>query len=115
MIMKKISLFILALLLVSACFHDDRDNFMVPDSLGLSSLENFTEASVHSGTYLLGIDKSGKGFTAAKVHINTSQDAYKSVLDAFNTEHGTSYRAIDPALIAMDRTTFDFPAMKGMS
>ena len=106
--MKKISLFILALLLVSACFHDDRDNFMVPDSLGLSSLENFTEASVHSGTYLLGIDKSGKGFTAAKVHINTSQDAYKSVLDAFNTEHGTSYRAIDPALIAMDRTTFDF-------
>lgn len=109
--MKKISLLIACLpFLVTACFQDERNNFMVPDSLGLTSQENVVETSVHTGTYSLGISKSGKGQSAAKLHIVRDRDIYLPILEAYNQEHGTDFEAILGSLIDMDQTTFSFSA-----
>lgn len=108
--MKKISLFIAVLILVSACFKDERNNFMVPDSLGIASLENVVDASVHTGTYSLGITKSGKGQSAARMHIVRDREVYLKELDAYNQAHGTDFEPILGSLIDMDRTEFSFSA-----
>ena len=106
--MKRISIFIAALLLVCGCFPDDRNNYMVPDSFGITSLDNVVEASVHTGSYVLGIAKSGKGLSAASVRINWDADAYLAALADFNRENGTEYVALMSSLVEVDRTDFDF-------
>lgn len=108
--MKKISLFITSLLLLSGCIQDERDNFMVPDSFGITSLEKVVEASVHPGTYVLGIAKSGKGQTAASVRINRKESDCQAVLNTYNKEHQTAYKLLPASLVTLDATEFDFPA-----
>ena len=106
--MKRISILISWLLLVCGCFPDERNNFMVPDSFGITSLENVVEASVHTGGYVLGIAKSGKGQTAAAVHINLNQADIQSRLDAYNSEHNTEFQVVSGSMIEMNATDFDF-------
>ena len=108
--MKRMSIFIAGMLLVCGCFPDERNNFMVPDSFGITSLENVVEASVHTGAYVLGIAKSGKGQTAAHVRISRDQDAIQSRLDAYNAEHGTQFKSVMGSLVEMDAVDFDFTA-----
>ena len=108
--MKRASILIAGMLLVCGCFPDERNNFMVPDSFGITSLENVVEASVHTGSFVLGIAKSGKGQTAAHVEIDRNQEAIESRLSAFNSEHGTEYKAVMNSLIEMDAVQFDFTA-----
>ena len=81
---------------------------MVPDSFGITSLENVVEASVHTGGYVLGIAKSGKGQTAAAVHINLNQADIQSRLDAYNSEHNTEFQVVSGSMIEMNATDFDF-------
>ena len=106
--MKRISILIAVLLLICSCFPDDRNNFMVPDSFGITSLDNVVEASVHTGSYVLGIAKSGKGLSAASVRINWDASEYNIVLGVFNREHGTDYKALPASLVAIDQTEFSF-------
>lgn len=108
--MKKMSIIIAGLLLLSGCFPDERNNFMVPDSFGITSLENVVESSVHTGSFVLGIAKSGKGQSAAQVRISRDQDEIQSVLSAYNAEHDTEFEAVMGSLVEMDATEFDFSA-----
>ena len=108
--MKRMSIIIAGMLLVSGCFPDERNNFMVPDSFGITSLENVMEASVHTGSYVLGIAKSGKGQTAAHVEINRNQDDIDARLSDFNAKHDTEYKAVMTSLVEMDAVDFDFTA-----
>ena len=108
--MKRMSIIIVGMLLVSGCFPDERNNFMVPDSFGITSLENVVEASVHTGSYVLGIAKSGKGQTAAHVEINRNQDDIDARLSDFNAKHDTEYKAVMTSLVEMDAVDFDFTA-----
>ena len=98
------------MLLVCGCFPDERNNFMVPDSFGITSLENVVEASVHTGSYVLGIAKSGKGQSAADVHINRNQDDIESCISAYNSDHDTEYKAVMSSLIDIDAVDFNFTA-----
>ena len=106
--MKRISIIITGLLLLNSCFPDERNNFMVPDSFGITSLENVVEASVHTGRYVLGIAKSGKGQTAAAVHINRDQADIQSLLDAYNAEHNTDFQTVTGSMVEMNALDFDF-------
>ena len=108
--MKRISIIIIGILLVSGCFPDERNNFMVPDSFGITSLENVVEASVHTGSFVLGIAKSGKGQTAAHVEINRNQSDIEARLADYNSEHDTGFKAVMNSLIEMDAVEFDFTA-----
>ena len=107
-LMKRTSILIAGCLLACSCFPDERNNFMVADSFGITSLENVVEASVHTGTYVVGIAKSGKGQTAAAVHINRNQADIQSRLDAYNSEHDTEYQAVTGSMIDMNAIDFDF-------
>lgn len=106
--MKKISVIISIVLLLTGCIPDERNNFMVPDSFGITSLENVVEASVHTGSYRIGISKSGKGQTAAQVHISQNADECKAVVDRYNQENNTHFRPIQPSLYTLDATDFSF-------
>ena len=106
--MKRISIIITGLLLLNSCFPDERNNFMVPDSFGITSLENVVEASVHTGSFVLGIAKSGKGLTAAAVHINRNQADIQSLLDAYNSEHNTDFQAVTGSIVEMNALDFEF-------
>ena len=108
--MKRMSILIAGMLLVCGCFPDERNNFMVPDSFGITSLENVVEASVHTGSYVLGIAKSGKGQSAAHVRIIRDDAEIQSRLAAFNEENGTEYKTVMGSLVDMDATNFDFTA-----
>ena len=108
--MKKTFILFAAALLACGCFPDERDNFMVDDSFGITSLENVVEASVHTGSYVMGIAKSGKGRTAASVRINSSQEDQEALLTSYNESHGTEFRAVMSSLVEMDATVFSFDA-----
>ena len=107
--MKKTSIFLIAsLFLISACFPDERNNFMVNDSFGLTSQEAVTDASIHTGQLVVGIVKSGKGQTAATVSISTDADAIKSVLDSYNKDNETEYVQLPANLFEMSQMIFSF-------
>ena len=108
--MKRMSILIAGALLVSGCFPDERNNFMVPDSFGITSLENVVEASVHKGSYVLGIAKSGKGQSAAHVRIIRDETEIQSRLGAYNEENGTDFKTVMGSLVQMDAVDFDFTA-----
>ena len=108
--MKRMSILIAGMLLVSGCFPDERNNFMVSDSFGITSLENVVEASVHPGGYVLGIAKSGKGQSAAHVRIIRDEQEIQSRIAAYNAENGTEFKAVMGSLIQMDALDFDFTA-----
>lgn len=68
---------------------DDRNNFMVDDSLGLSiaSGENVIELYAFEGKYEFSVIKSGKGFTGAKATVESSN----FYLLEYNEANKTSY------------------------
>ncbi|MBP5373401.1 MAG: DUF1735 domain-containing protein [Bacteroidales bacterium] len=85
-----------------------RNNNMAPDSLGITSLENVVDASVHPGRYVIGIAKSGKGQTAATVLVSQDAQQGKALVEQYNAEHNTSFRTVPQSLYSMDATSFCF-------
>lgn len=76
--------------LLGSC-KDDRNNFMVSDSVSFvgttEELQQIKEISIYEQTYDIPVLKNGKGQSAATVHLETS----KSILMAYNVTNGTSY------------------------
>lgn len=94
--MKINRLKLLIVALVSASFllagcEDDRNNFMVSDSVSFvgttEELQQIKEISIYDQTYDIPVVKNGKGMSAATVHLQASQAA----LTAYNEAHGTAY------------------------
>ncbi len=75
-------------LFISAC-DNDRDNYMVDDSIGLLN-PNYVNADVYTGMsdpFQLFAIKSGKGNKSAQVSISVDE----AVLENYNATNGTSY------------------------
>ena len=82
--MKKILIYMFAgaLLLCAGCIKDDRNHFMVDDTLTLTAESAVQESSVHTGAYTFGVAKSGKGQSAARATV--SADGTAAALSAYN-------------------------------
>lgn len=106
--MKRITILSTVLILLVGCVPDMRNNNMVPDSFGITSLENVVEASAHPGIYVVGIAKSGKGQTAAVVQISEDADQCKALVEQYNAEHDTRFVPVPPSIYTLDATSFSF-------
>lgn len=102
--MKKTIIWLAAVLLLTGCIRDERDNFMVPDSFGINADDLLQETSVHTGNYVLGISKSGKGQASGKVSISLAETA----LPDYNQAHETNFKAVLPSLVSFDQEMLDF-------
>lgn len=102
--MKKTIIWLAAVLLLTGCIRDERDNFMVPDSFGINADDLLQETSVHTGNYVLGISKSGKGQASGKVSISLAETA----LPDYNQAHETDFKAVLPSLVSFDQEMLDF-------
>ena len=102
--MKKILTLISVALAAIACFPDDRDNFMVDDSFGITAQDALQDASVHTGFYTFGISKNGKGLSAASVTV--AYDA--QVLDAYNASNNTAYKAVPEQYVTLDQNLLSY-------
>ena len=106
--MKKTLIIACALVLAAGCIPDDRENFMVPDSFGLTAPDMVMQASVHAGTYTLGVSKNGKGKTAAAAAISLESGEAKAALDKYNADNGTAYKAFPTSLFKLDNASLSF-------
>lgn len=102
--MKKTIIWLAAVLLLTGCIRDERDNFMVPDSFGINADDLLQETSVHTGNYVLGISKSGKGQASGKVSISLAETA----LPDYNQAHETDFKAVLHSLVSFDQEMLDF-------
>ncbi len=107
--MKK-QIFLMAALILgtTGCLKDDRNNFMVEDSFGLTARSAVVEASVHTGAASVGIAKNGKGQSSASVSIVSGEEADKAVLKEYNAANGTSYKALPAYLYTLSDTRIDY-------
>lgn len=106
--MKKIFIPILAIALAAACVPDERNQFLPADSFGITARNRVEEASVHAGAYTLGIAKNGKGQQSGTVRMSTDPDAYLPLLEAYNKEYGTAYKAVPASLVSTETPEFTF-------
>lgn len=108
--MKKTHLLLLTLFAAVACFPDDRDHGMVPDSFGLTGISPLTETSVHTGSYTLGVVKNGKGLTAASVRLGVGAEACAARLEAYNQANGTHFQAVPLTYLEWTASDLSFTA-----
>ena len=108
--MKKLTITVCALALLWGCIPDDRENFMVPDSFGITAPELLVKTSAHAGSYTLGVSKSGKGKTAANAVVSIENGDVAAALDRYNAENGTSYKPLPTSLFSLDNGTLTFDA-----
>ena len=106
--MKKIFIPVFAIVLAASCVPDERNQFIPADSFGVTAKSLVAEASVHTGSYTVGIAKNGKGQQPGTVFINLDQDAYLPLLEAYNKEQGTHYEAILGSLIDVEKPELSF-------
>ena len=102
--MKKILFTIVAALSVVACIPDDRNNFMVDDSLGLTAAAVVQEASVHPGFFAIGVSKNGVGQSAASVTVSIDNNA----LTEYNAQKGTSFQSVPLEYLTLENPNLDF-------
>ena len=108
--MKKITIFLFGVLALAGCMKDDRNNFMVDDSFGLTARQQLIQASVHTGSCAVGVAKNGKGQTAASVRIAASGAAAADSLSAYNKRNGTSFVAVPESGYTLSETTLSYAA-----
>ncbi len=106
--MKRTFLFALSLALLAACMKDDRENFMVPDSFGITSRSSLVQASVHKGSCTVGIAKNGKGRSAAQVQIAASGAGAASALEAYNAANRTSFTALPESAFSLSASSLSY-------
>ena len=108
--MKKSIICLAALLLLTGCFKDERNNFMVSDSLGVASNDGIVEATVHTGSCIVGIIKSGRGLSEARVRVNLDTETCAPLLEAYNKSHKTAYESVMGSLVETTQSEFSFAA-----
>ena len=106
--MKKVAIIALTAALLTGCFPDDRNNFMVDDSFGFSAKETLMQASVHTGNCQVGIVKNGKGQQKGSIRINRNSEDYLPLLEAYNKANNTSYEAVMGSLVEIPAPTLAF-------
>lgn len=106
--MKKLTLIAFTLALLAACVPDDRENFMVPDSFGLTAGDALIQTSAHAGEYTLGIAKNGKGKTAAKAMVSIESGDAAAAVDKYNSANGTDFKAMPTSLFKLDNTSLEY-------
>ena len=95
--------------LASSCIPDDRNNFMVEDTLSLTAT-GIQSVSVHPGSFSFGVAKNGKGQSAAQAVISSEAEDIASAIKLYNIENGTSLKAIPDTYFTLDRTTLSWKA-----
>ena len=108
--MKRIAILTGILVLLTGCFPDDRNNFMVEDSFGISSQNGIIDASVHTGIAMVGVTKSGKGLSSGKVHLIKDADVYLPLLDQYNARNKTSFKPVMGSLLEYKVSELNFSA-----
>ena len=106
--MKKLSIIAAALAILAACIPDDRENFMVPDSFGLTATDDLVQASVHAGSYTFGVAKNGKGQTEATAAVSIDSDGAAKAVSEYNKANGTEYKMLSPSLFTLDNNVLAF-------
>lgn len=106
--MKKFAFIAFALALAAGCIPDDRENFMVPDSFGITASEVLIQTSAHSGSYTLGIAKNGKGKTAASAMVSIDSADAAAALSRYNSDNGTQYKAMPSTLFQLDSPSLEY-------
>ena len=98
--------FVPCLVLLAGCIKDDRNNFMVPDSITLTAAGTVAEASCHEGVFTFGVAKSGKGMTAARATV--TPDGAVALLDAYNqSQKNLDSQFVDWESIPSDKFTLE--------
>ena len=108
--MKKILLFVCALAVAAGCITDDRENFMVPDSFGLTASDVLVNTSSHAGAFTFGVAKYGKGKTPATASVSIESGDAAAALDRYNASNGTQYKALPSSLFKLDNSSVSFKA-----
>ena len=95
--------------LCAACIPDDRNNFMVDDTLSITAT-GLQTASVHPGSFTFGVAKNGKGQASATATVSGEQDDVLSALKLYNIQNGTSLKAVPSEYFSLDKSTLDWKA-----
>lgn len=74
---------------------DNRNNFMVDDTLSFVNEEQYAGVSVYNGKYEFAILKNGKGQQSAKALLSVSETA----LAEYNAANGTNYAVLPGELL----------------
>ena len=106
--MKKILALASAVALLAGCITDDRENFMVPDSFGITAGDILVQTSAHAGSYTIGVAKNGKGKSAAKATVSIGSGEAIAALDRYNADNGTSFVALPTSLFTLDNTSLTY-------
>lgn len=106
--MKKITIIVCALALVAGCIPDDRGNFMVDDSFGITSTDILLQASVHAGSYTMGVAKNGIGQSAASAVVAIGTGEALAALDKYNSENNTGYKPLPSSLFTLDKSELSY-------
>ena len=91
-------------LLLAACAPDERNNYMVDDTISLIFDEQAAEVSVYSGSFEVTVQKAGKGRSGASVSLGVASAAIAD----FNSENDTEYKEIPASMYALSASSLDF-------
>lgn len=83
---------------------DERDNFMVDDTIGLVKNNQVIDVSIYEGQYQFAVIKSGKGQQSATVNLTVSETA----LAEYNTANGTDYTLMPESCYAISSSAINF-------
>lgn len=83
---------------------DERDNFMVDDTISFINTENYATVSVYNEKYDFPVMKNGKGFSGATAHLTVSETA----LADYNAANNTNYAAMPENCYKLSATTLKF-------
>lgn len=83
---------------------DNRNNFMVDDTISFVNEEQYAGVSVYNGKYELAILKNGKGQQSAKALLSVSETA----LAEYNTANGTNYAVLPANCYKLSSSTVGF-------
>ena len=106
--MKKVYLYLASLILLTGCIADERDSNMVDDSFGITAKSLVQEASVHTGSTIVGLAKNGKGRQSGTLSIVSNLDKVQAALDAYNQKNKTDYKSIAPELVSWSSTSLSY-------
>lgn len=98
---------LIAVLIASAALvgcKDERNNFMVDDTISFVNEEPYASVSVYNGRYEFAVLKNGKGQQSAKALLSASETA----LAEYNAANGTNYAFMPANCYELSTTTIGF-------